>query len=446
MSEDNKPTLPGRGRRGRPIAKPSLRGARTRRNLVSEEAIEQRAPRTPSATSTDGDNSVSSGSSLATGRLASLRGGRGGAATSAAASKMRFMPVVPQRRVKKEESSLLKNKEEKNEADGKSRHHGGSYERGGRGGRGRGGDRGRGGNRGRGRDQPRWIQHATGPFAMGPSSLGRRSAPTSGGGGAVGGFFESGGIGSSSDTTPMAGDEGGPGSASGIKKTEAEDGFAPISITSENKEAEVVHAMKRLEIDYVGSVFNAKDEEEEEEEEDFEDEVMIFQLPGNFPKFTNPFEDLDDDVVVKEDKKPSILPVKIEDSDNESGVPETPTKISEKENVKTESSDKSATPQKKDVKPKITTNEGVKQKEKEKEQEQSTETRGPEGRIGTLQIYESGKVKMKIGDILYDISTGSDCQFVQKLCALDMECRQAFILGNIKKRLVCTPDLESMLQ
>ncbi|KAJ2889111.1 hypothetical protein GGI21_006652 [Coemansia aciculifera] len=75
-----------------------------------------------------------------------------------------------------------------------------------------------------------------------------------------------------------------------------------------------------------------------------------------------------------------------------------------------------------------------------------------EGRIGTLVVLKSGAVKIKIGDILMDVSRGAECQFFRGLMALDTSTGEnnssvhtAVLLGNVDAVAMCTPDLENIL-
>jgi len=69
-----------------------------------------------------------------------------------------------------------------------------------------------------------------------------------------------------------------------------------------------------------------------------------------------------------------------------------------------------------------------------------------EGCVGKLMVYKSGKVKMKMGDLLLDVHTGSDCSFLQNVVAVDAQNKQAFVMGTIAKRFVCIPDIGSLLK
>jgi len=69
----------------------------------------------------------------------------------------------------------------------------------------------------------------------------------------------------------------------------------------------------------------------------------------------------------------------------------------------------------------------------------------PRGRIGKLYILKSGKVKMKIGDVVYDVSQGMPLGFLQELVAIDLKKGKMNILGEVQKRMVASPDIGVLL-
>ncbi|XP_022922968.1 DNA-directed RNA polymerase III subunit rpc4-like [Cucurbita moschata] len=69
----------------------------------------------------------------------------------------------------------------------------------------------------------------------------------------------------------------------------------------------------------------------------------------------------------------------------------------------------------------------------------------PGGYMGKLLIYKSGAVKLRLGDTLYDVSSGLDCSFLQHVVAINTDKGQCCDLGEIGKRVVVTPDIGSLL-
>ncbi|KAI8597072.1 RNA polymerase III RPC4-domain-containing protein [Dissophora ornata] len=68
-----------------------------------------------------------------------------------------------------------------------------------------------------------------------------------------------------------------------------------------------------------------------------------------------------------------------------------------------------------------------------------------EGKIGRLLVYKSGKVKMQVGDIVMDVSSGSECSFLQDVVVVDSNSKQSFVMGSVQKRMVCVPNLTQLL-
>nr|CAB3484358.1 unnamed protein product [Digitaria exilis] len=69
----------------------------------------------------------------------------------------------------------------------------------------------------------------------------------------------------------------------------------------------------------------------------------------------------------------------------------------------------------------------------------------PGGYMGKILVYKSGKVKMKIGDTLFDVSSGSNCKFVQEVAAMNTREKHCCTVGEISKRAVITPNIDSLL-
>nr|TKW04056.1 hypothetical protein SEVIR_7G084701v2 [Setaria viridis] len=69
----------------------------------------------------------------------------------------------------------------------------------------------------------------------------------------------------------------------------------------------------------------------------------------------------------------------------------------------------------------------------------------PGGYIGKILVYKSGKVKMKVGDTLFDVSSGSNCKFVQEVAAMDTREKHCCAVGEMNKHAVITPDIDYLL-
>ncbi|KAL4518265.1 hypothetical protein Ndes2526A_g01292 [Nannochloris sp. 'desiccata'] len=69
----------------------------------------------------------------------------------------------------------------------------------------------------------------------------------------------------------------------------------------------------------------------------------------------------------------------------------------------------------------------------------------PPGKIGKLLVLRNGSVKMQIGEVLFDVSPGIPCQMLQEFAAVDPISKTLTMLGEIEKRIVVTPNIDSLL-
>ncbi|RZC49491.1 hypothetical protein C5167_017917 [Papaver somniferum] len=69
----------------------------------------------------------------------------------------------------------------------------------------------------------------------------------------------------------------------------------------------------------------------------------------------------------------------------------------------------------------------------------------PPGFVGKILVYKSGKVKLKIGDTLYDVSPGSHFSFVNEVVAVNTDKKQCWSVGELTARAIVTPDVDSLL-
>lgn len=72
-----------------------------------------------------------------------------------------------------------------------------------------------------------------------------------------------------------------------------------------------------------------------------------------------------------------------------------------------------------------------------------------EGFLGKLQIRKSGKVQLVLGDITMDVTEGAAFSFLQQLVSVRLSeglTGDMSILGNVKHKLVCSPDFQALLQ
>lgn len=70
----------------------------------------------------------------------------------------------------------------------------------------------------------------------------------------------------------------------------------------------------------------------------------------------------------------------------------------------------------------------------------------PAGLMGKLLVYKNGDVKLKLGDHLYNVSGGLDCTFAQDVVAINTEEKHCCNIGELNKRAIITPDIDSFLE
>ncbi|KAH9846037.1 RNA polymerase III RPC4-domain-containing protein [Lenzites betulinus] len=69
-----------------------------------------------------------------------------------------------------------------------------------------------------------------------------------------------------------------------------------------------------------------------------------------------------------------------------------------------------------------------------------------DGVVGQLEIYESGAVKLRLGNgILLDVTAATQPSFLQHAVYVDTEHKRLCVLGEVNRRFVVTPDLDALL-
>ncbi|KAF7370758.1 hypothetical protein MSAN_00709200 [Mycena sanguinolenta] len=320
--------------------------------------------------------------------------------------------------------------------------------------RGRGRGRGQGDGRGRGRGVPRAPVEmtASGPFAMGPTMAGnnaRRSVPRSNftiptptvDRSALGA-----GLTRKEKDKPSEEDEeiySEP--DEGVEIIDMEDvrqmdWMAPESLRKERRSAKkkvkkeepidaAIEAEPAVEIDAA----NALDLSESEEEEEFEDliehfarqeavaedpslreeRLYFFQFPSPFPTFASPAAPI-----------PDSVPEPVADSSTK--------RVSFADDTKPGSLPGSA--------------RGSMAPPDAPADAKAEETPVIDGIIGSLEVYRSGAVKMRLQNgILLDVTAATQPSFLQHAVCLDLAEKRLTILGEVNKRFVASPDMDTLL-
>ncbi|XP_022549484.2 uncharacterized protein LOC106419349 isoform X2 [Brassica napus] len=68
------------------------------------------------------------------------------------------------------------------------------------------------------------------------------------------------------------------------------------------------------------------------------------------------------------------------------------------------------------------------------------------GFMGKLLVYKSGAIKMKLGEVLYDVSPGLKSEFAQDVMAVNTDEKNCCLVGDVYKHAVLTPDIDSILK
>lgn len=69
----------------------------------------------------------------------------------------------------------------------------------------------------------------------------------------------------------------------------------------------------------------------------------------------------------------------------------------------------------------------------------------PAGQIGSLKFYKSGKTTMRVGDIDLVVTEATPFPFSQEILCVDAQEKNCVNLGAIEKRVMCTPDIATLL-
>lgn len=70
----------------------------------------------------------------------------------------------------------------------------------------------------------------------------------------------------------------------------------------------------------------------------------------------------------------------------------------------------------------------------------------PPGLAGKLRVHASGKLTMLLGDIVMEVSQGTEANFLQDIVAFDPADQKAFLIGQVSRKMIVAPDIEMLLQ
>ncbi|XP_043967197.1 DNA-directed RNA polymerase III subunit RPC4 isoform X2 [Gambusia affinis] len=71
-----------------------------------------------------------------------------------------------------------------------------------------------------------------------------------------------------------------------------------------------------------------------------------------------------------------------------------------------------------------------------------------EGVVGKMLVRKSGRVQLILGQVTLDVSLGTSCSFLQELVSVQAaeKTGNLTVLGNVRHKMVCSPDFESLLE
>eukprot|EP00043_Microstomoeca_roanoka_P002725 m.39970 g.39970 ORF g.39970 m.39970 type:complete len:111 (+) comp11676_c0_seq1:924-1256(+) len=72
----------------------------------------------------------------------------------------------------------------------------------------------------------------------------------------------------------------------------------------------------------------------------------------------------------------------------------------------------------------------------------------PDGQMGKLRVYKSGRMEMVFGDVRFEVSEGTRSTFAQEAVALDATAQHpaAICLGSVRRRYTVIPDIQQLLE
>ncbi|KAI9340793.1 RNA polymerase III RPC4-domain-containing protein [Zopfochytrium polystomum] len=71
--------------------------------------------------------------------------------------------------------------------------------------------------------------------------------------------------------------------------------------------------------------------------------------------------------------------------------------------------------------------------------------KGPEGLVGKLQLFRSGRMKIVFGSIALDVTPAPTTTCIQEVVSVDKARQRACVLGPVSKRYLCTPNIDDLL-
>ncbi len=75
----------------------------------------------------------------------------------------------------------------------------------------------------------------------------------------------------------------------------------------------------------------------------------------------------------------------------------------------------------------------------------SSSSSSKEGLVGKLDVYRDGRVFLRFGDLVMEVTGGSQSTFLQQVMLLDPSNRTATSLGELHRKFIVSPEIDCML-
>ncbi|KAJ9539756.1 hypothetical protein OSB04_026262 [Centaurea solstitialis] len=69
----------------------------------------------------------------------------------------------------------------------------------------------------------------------------------------------------------------------------------------------------------------------------------------------------------------------------------------------------------------------------------------PDGFMGKMLVYKSGAIKFKLGDTIFDVSSGTARECAQDVAIMNTKSKDCCVVGMVEKQALVTPELTSVL-
>lgn len=170
-----------------------------------------------------------------------------------------------------------------------------------------------------------------------------------------------------------------------------------------------------------------------------ENRLYLFQFPQLFPKFKAP-----------KNAKPNATNEASSDAENATGSSKRRS-VSFAEGTTggaghaRPSSAKDEPPSSSEIDDDSDADDSDDQDDKKRDSKLAASKSGKEGLVGKLDVYRDGRVFLRFGDLLMEVTGGSQSTFLQQVMLLDPSNKTATNLGELHRKFIVSPELDCML-